>query len=436
MKAGTKFQVLIVGLDTKLPKITERHKQWAYNHCLEHQATILKSGRIRCLDCGNEWQATFKNSWKEVVCGAVCSSCGVKLKMRQTQSRRFNQSAYMTIIDTFKGYQIIRLCDIRGHYLAGTVAKKYCWEVSRIWIAPNGKYEIIGQLRGGYYNRYDSWTGDFCLRNKHTIRKHLIHPYKYYPKKKIIKEIKRNGVKSRFYNIHAFHLFHLILTESKFETLWKSQQMDLVDYALEERGFTEIKRFWASVRICIRNNYTVTDTSDWFDYLDLLEYFQMDLHSPKYVCNQFFKVKHDVLVEKKRKIKLQERMLEEREKLLEDQDQYVKEKKRFFGLEFIENELKINMIESIEKLMDIGDRLHHCIFVNEYHKRKGSLLLYASIDDKPIETIEVSLYSYEVLQSRGLLNKPTKYSQDVIKLVNKNLPLIEKIHKNKLKKVI
>ena len=46
-----------------------------------------------------------------------------------------------------------------------------------------------------------------------------------------------------------------------------------------------------------------------------------------------------------------------------------------------------------------GKAMHHC--VGGYHRRKDSLILSATIDGKRIETIEVSLTTLKVVQSRG-----------------------------------
>ena len=64
----------------------------------------------------------------------------------------------------------------------------------------------------------------------------------------------------------------------------------------------------------------------------------------------------------------------------------------------------------------------HC--VGGYHKRKDSLILSATIDGKRIETIEVSLKTFEVVQCRGVCNENSEYHDRIIALVNKNANLI------------
>ncbi|SBV96198.1 hypothetical protein KL86DYS2_11050 [uncultured Dysgonomonas sp.] len=52
------------------------------------------------------------------------------------------------------------------------------------------------------------------------------------------------------------------------------------------------------------------------------------------------------------------------------------------------------------------------------------MILSACIDGKRIETIEVSISQLKVIQSRGICNKNTKYHNQIINLVEQNIPLI------------
>ncbi|WP_410492860.1 PcfJ domain-containing protein [Dysgonomonas sp. GY75] len=47
------------------------------------------------------------------------------------------------------------------------------------------------------------------------------------------------------------------------------------------------------------------------------------------------------------------------------------------------------------------------------------------MNEQRLETIELSLTELKVLQSRGISNKITKYHQQIIKLVENNIPLIQ-----------
>ena len=68
--------------------------------------------------------------------------------------------------------------------------------------------------------------------------------------------------------------------------------------------------------------------------------------------------------------------------------------------------------------------MHHCVFSNEYYLKADSLILSATIDGKRIETIEISLKTMKVVQSRGVCNKNTEHHDQIVNLVNKNMKLI------------
>jgi hypothetical protein len=79
-----------------------------------------------------------------------------------------------------------------------------------------------------------------------------------------------------------------------------------------------------------------------------------------------------------------------------------------------------------------GRAMHHC--VGGYYNRPNSLILSAKIDGKRIETIEVSLLDYRLVQSRGLQNQSTRYHKRIVALMEKNMQeIIKRNEEHKLK---
>jgi hypothetical protein len=101
-------------------------------------------------------------------------------------------------------------------------------------------------------------------------------------------------------------------------------------------------------------------------------------------------------------------------------------KSRFFGIEFTDGLIQVRVLESVEEIMEEGDALRHCVFVNEYHLKPDALILSASINGKRLETIELSLSELQIIQSRGKRNNITEHHDRIIKLVKKNMFRIEK----------
>ena len=70
--------------------------------------------------------------------------------------------------------------------------------------------------------------------------------------------------------------------------------------------------------------------------------------------------------------------------------------------------------------------MQHCVFTNEYFAKQDSLILSARMDARRLETIEVSLRNYSVVQSRGKRNVNTEFHERIVKLVESNMNLIKK----------
>lgn len=79
-------------------------------------------------------------------------------------------------------------------------------------------------------------------------------------------------------------------------------------------------------------------------------------------------------------------------------------------------------------MVEEGEAMHHCVYACGYYKKKESLILSAK--DKEghrIETIELSLRTFTIVQSRGVCNSITPMHNEIIELVNKNINLIRQV---------
>lgn len=417
MKPKTKLQKHIVELSKKLPKITDTQEYWAYKHCLDHEATRLKNGTVTCLDCGHKWKDTH---YLATTLDCTCPNCNTKLKVKDTRKQKFHDWAYYGIVTTFQGFQVFRYYKVNGVYKAGKPVHHNFYEVSQIWLSPDGKFEIVGYIhQSGYYA--ENWSGLFELRNRNCIHSYDIKPYKVYPRKSIIQEVKRNGYRNNCYGYTMFGFFTNLLSDSKFETLLKAGQYDLIKYNRDHHR--NVEKYWQAIKICIRNNYKIIDASLWIDYIKFLDYFDKDIRNMKYVCPENLNEVHDYWMKKKQKAEEKRRIEEAKLKALEDKDRFEKLKGKFFGIAFSDGTLDVKILESILEYQEEGKAMKHC--VGGYALHENSLVFSARIKGKRVETIEVSLKSFEVVQSRGVCNKNTEYHDRIISLVNKNMHLIK-----------
>ena len=210
--------------------------------------------------------------------------CGMELEALRTRKSVFSENEYFSIVTTSKQYQVIRFFFVKSRYKAGQAAEYSIFEVVQRWIAPNGKTTTIARLRGMSIMYYDLWNecSDMEVRKCQEYRAYDINPTCTYPRQRFIPELKRNGFKGECCRILPYDLFKAILSDSRVETLMKAGQYPMLRYYLN-RSF-DMERYWASVKICIRNGYTISDGSMWRDTIDLLRHFGKDTNSPKYVC--------------------------------------------------------------------------------------------------------------------------------------------------------
>ena len=157
---------------------------------------------------------------------------------------------------------------------------------------------------------YDLWAeySDMEVRKNNKLRAYDINPVCTYPRQRFIPELKRNGFNGEYHNILPYDLFTAILSDSRAETLLKAGQYPMLRHYI--RSSFDIERYWASVKICIRNGYTIADGSMWRDTIDLLRHFGKDTNSPKYVCPSDLKAEHDRLMHKRNK-EIERKKLEE-----------------------------------------------------------------------------------------------------------------------------
>lgn len=427
MKPKNKFQQRVVKASKKFPKLTKKQIQWGYDNAIEHIGRRSDKGIITCTKCGHSWQGV--GELINTLLGCDCPNCKAKLMVKTTKKRVFSGSYYMTIITAHEGFQVLRTIMVKCVAKVGNMPEYTHCEVMQRWIAPDGKHATIARLRQTMGTCYiDSWIFNtpLELRNENSNNKFCINVYdridtgEIYPRQKLIPELKRTGYKKALYGQKPLDLFHILLTDSRAETLLKTSYTSLLERIMDSGWTRNIDNYWQSIRICIRNGYKIKEATLWCDYIDMLRFFGKDLYNAKYVCPQDLKAEHDRYVIKKAKADAQAEI----EKQLEKEAEYREAKAQFFGLAFSDGTISIRVLESVAEIILEGKLMHHC--VGGYYSKTDSLILSACIDGKKIETIEVSLTQLRVIQSRGVCNKNTEYHDRIVNLVNQNIPLIEK----------
>ena len=416
MKPRNKFEKAVLAQSKKLRPITPIQINWAFRNCVEHYAHRLPKGRTTCMDCGHSWVMTEQTEH------CTCPECGASLKVCLTYQRKVRQKQYFTTLTTSGEYQVLRMFLLVVGMEKGVNAKSYALEIGQYWWNEQGRKAVVAIPRtlGCYIDTF-SFASPFAIRNDNEAYRHISYS-PIYPRYKVLPTLRRNGFNGNFHDIVPTKLIPALLSDSRAETLLKAGQYPMLRHYI--RSSFDIERYWASIKICIRNGYTIADGSMWRDTIDLLRHFGKDTNSPKYVCPSDLKAEHDRLMHKRNK-EIERKKLEERIRQAKKHEKaYRKLKGIFFGIAFTDGTLQVRVLESVAEFAAEGTELHHCVFSNSYFLEKNSLILSATIDGKRIETVEVSLKTLEVVQSRGLHNSNTEYHDRIVNLVNSNVNLI------------
>lgn len=432
MKPKTRLQAEVWGLHQKLSKPREQEPYVISKHKF-YYTTHYKN--LVCLECNYNWKPT--QVWHEEVLGVECPSCSKKLTKLTTQNggmaTRIITYSVAQVVDRF---QLIRYFSCWKH-----MSKKkepqysfHClFEEWKDW--DKNKRVIVG--------RTQSWSGDGFSSADYEIRyvnntgwrgniyDGFSSDYNC-PGAEILPRFKKYGLTIYKHDCDYRLLLDRLGSSPKLETLLKARQKHLLHYALHHDS--KHNHYWDSIKIVIRNKYKIPDVGIWYDYLDLLRYFNKDLHNAKYVCPKNLKSEHDRLMNKRREImRLQEiererlNVIKRQEKLDKAIVEYVERNKKFFDLELAKGNITIKVLKSIDEFKEEGDELKHCVFTNEYYLKENSLILSARVDGKRAETIELKLPELKIEQSRGINNKSTEYHDEIVNLVKKNLDQIRKI---------
>lgn len=416
MKPKTALQKEVAALSEKLPPLTAAQIDWVKRNAFSWVAYRCKKNTW-CVNCGH----VFSNNHDR------CPHCGKKFRVEESRAVKKLEKNYTTIHTTCKGFQVAR------HFVATRLSRKNqapeytINEAVQIWINEQGKQTIMA--RSCCYQCFyrDLWNFDKPMTIKEPSSS-CYHGDRYdifsYSNKlcRVSPIIKRDGFKGYFHDITPTKLFSLLLSNPFAEMLIKTHQYDLLRL-LARRG--QIKHAHA-VNICNRNGYIVKDASLWCDYLNLLEYHHLDTHNAHYVCPANLKVEHDLLLHRKNVIEERKRKAEHIKEAKKWEKMYRERVSKFQDITFGDDKLTISVLMSVAEVAAEGTAMHHCVFAMGYYKDENALLLSAK--DKQgnrVETIEINLKTFEVVQSRGVCNKNTEHHKRIIDLCKRNMNAIK-----------
>lgn len=431
-----------MALSATLPPITEKQAQWAYANGGHKMAFKCKSV-IWCNMCGGVSEYRESDLGCTVLGSKVrCPHCGARLKVQVSRKTKYREKFYFTILTTCKGYQVCRNYSVDKYICKGEEPYYGITEVVQNWISEDGHEEIIARPASTIGWCFDNWCYNKPLEIRDTYRSNNIDKYHIqgswvYPVRRLLPTVKRNGYTGRCDRLPESDLIKLLLTDKEAEMLIKNGQFGLIEYKWA-RGYPEYGMpYGHAIRIANRNRYIVKDASMWFDYLKMLDELGLDTHNAHYVCPKELATEHDRMLARKRRrdpkwheeqARRRKEAEQSRKEAAEWEERYRAAKSRYFDICFGNKHITIRVIQSVAEMADEGNEMHHCVFDSAYYKKPDSLIMTARDKrGKRLETVEISLKTYKVIQSRAKFNKHSKRHKEIIKLVEKNMHLIRQV---------
>lgn len=411
MKPKTKLQIEVDALHKCLPPLTDNQIDWITRHF--SSGVAYNSGKMTwCCECGQSYESTGSDK-------DTCPHCGAKVKVRNFRYRSHESNYYFQLAQHIGDWQVLRYYIDIIKSKKGEMESHEVIEIAQDWFNINGGQVAYQKLRPMMcYSKYPvNLYSPLEMRSSRTIGIGLmpvcigstIHP-----------AYRKLGISAHFHGVYTHKLFSSILSYPFVETLLKSREYHLLDHASYYP--TSFEKWWPVVKIALRHGYKIKDWDTYSDYLRDLEFLKKDLHNPSLICPADLQTAHEHYA----KLADNKREADILKKRLAFNSTYVEQKGKYFGLCIADENIEITPFKSVKEFKTEAHKLRQCLWTGEYFKKEKSLILSAKIGGKSIETIELDLESYKVLQCHGFKNKNTKYHKRILNLVQSGIPQIQK----------
>lgn len=447
MKPKTEIERKLVGYANTLPPIDKDILEWgevnlfkpsAYYHRLRG-----KKQEMWCQCCGHHEPCEKMDSvlaeWECPHCGKVCK---VETWMKNSSAII---SVYMSVMTVYKGMQVIRTVELFRDNSGKASTQYYVAERYHNWITEKGAEIITSRPyhRSSWYMHWEAGPYEIKKHNQrcsgyyyyddlfaveHNYQYPKIELAVYMRKKGIGKVLVKHLVKGKGSFTNALSRW---IKEPYYETLYK-QDRGLFWYFIKCYG-RSLANYKEQVKIARRHHYKFEDITMWLDYVDELKQLGLDTHSPHYLCPSNLVEAHARTTARIERKKQALELVVELPKIEKAEPDYAKHIKPYLALCFKVKDIEVKVLPTVKSVWEEGARMHHCIYRMGYYKRSDTLLLSArhATTGRRIESIEVNLKSYKVMQSRGLQNKITEEHNTILQLMADNMHTIETINKKR-----
>ena len=440
MTPKTAIQKEVALLALELPGLTLKQSILLRQHLFsESNEGYFYKGVARCTACGHVWNAPNDTESSKM----TCPCCGKVLDMTHCRRTSIKQSQleYVTLTQVFRGWQVTRTFVLEKTMRPNERADYGLHCVQSCWDSTKGSVLFqSGKTMGFWWCRDGKGWSFNCEMKTNRAYYQMIPCLEVFDG--ILPELRKRGFRMRTRNeMFLQPLFHNLLTQPLFESYWKRRQYDLAYRFIEKHWGKEVDR---AITIFLRHNKggwkNINEMNDWLGMVECLQYLKRDIHSPAYICPTNLKEAHDRWVKLRDRKRDEEIRKRKREATIEKArhqtkiaEMYIKERGEPFKELCIHNdEIYIKVLPDVTAFIDEADEMQHCVCTNEYYNlntHPDSLIMSARLGEaweERIETIEVNLKTYRIIQSRGYKNNDTPKHNEIVDLVTKNMNLIRK----------
>lgn len=434
MRPKTRLQQEVFHLHKTCLSPAEEHKDFLIAKFDSFYTTHYKN--FICLECNHLWKPQM-DKWKEDIVGVSCPGCKKKLKYIKTESRgQVSRFVVGSIVETVGRFQVFRYISV---WKSMDKALKPDYTLHRLfeeWIDyDKEKSTIVGRIAGGYRDgfTYSDYEIRYVNKSAYWSRDdYYLYQADYIcPGARYLPRFDFYDLNNKTLDADPRLLLRKLKDSPKFETILKSGNKKLLQHAINN---TEYSTYFKQIKTSFRHKYKIADPGVWFDFLKLLTFFKKDIHNPVVIFPKNLRKAHDELVKKKAKVDAleaakRELIRQEKERAKAEAEEALRGIKEtaFKGFKIKNGEIVIIPLIKEQDVKKEGDILKHCVHTNGYHNKSGILLMSARLGEKRLETIEISLLNYSILQCRGLGNKPTPYHDQIIDVVRRNMSKISRL---------
>lgn len=418
MKPRTKFQHKVAASIGMLQPLSPTVKNWAISHNSVHVAFHSAKGKV-CSDCCSTFE--YKGQSKTV----RCPRCGAELQIVDNRRRTYESLSSFSVFEVVNEIQVMRVFQINSVLRKGQLPEIDFLEVVDMWFDEKGKYQPTARKRPMHSWSLDKFItqSSMELRNLNQVYENIADNADVYPELSLTPYFEKKGLYHAAQSVYPFSLFMKVEHQSQYETIIKRGHVDLAD-TLIGRRYIKLENIWDSYKITLRHSYHIENFGLWIDLISCLKECGKDVRNPHYICPDNLLKSHDYWHEKVEAKAAKESEKRRLQRELKDEANFIKEKGRYFDISFTDGEIRVVVLQSVKEYQEEGKLMHHC--VAGYYRHSDSLVLSARKDDKILETVEISLHDFSVLQSRGVCNSNTEFHDRIIALVEQNKHLFAK----------